>query len=614
MTALQQEASLCLAGKVYGEELSTLLDEECLVSHFQPILDMRALEVYGWEALIRVPAESPLASPHLLFAAARAEGQLTRLDYACRKVGIAAFARQKQRTKKGRLFLNVEPTALIASSQTGKTAALLAAHGLRPHQVVIELTEATPNLDYATLVSACMHYRQQGFAIAIDDLGEGFSSLRLWSELRPDYVKIDRHFIARAPDDHTARRFLESVVSLSQTTGSIIIAEGIENKVQLDLVRQLGVQLVQGFLFASPSPELICAIPESKRNALLPQTRPLSRTSLSLDCRTVEALIEPVETVSPEATNEDIFALFNHNPRLYAIAVVDNDARPLGLVLRNQFLEDFAQPFRRELFGRKSCIAYLTETLIVPATTSLRDITSQFQTLDLEQLGRPFIVTTPEGRYRGLTSGQSLLREIVSLQLQTARYANPLTGLPGNIPINETLDLYLARRMSFVAAYLDISNFKAFNDQYGFMRGDEMIQLVAELMRRHVHHPDDFIGHIGGDDFIILWVDPEWQKRVQSLFDAYATALPAFYTPEDWVQGGINAEDRQGNHLLHPVSALTIGVLPVEPDRYSAHQAIGSAASAAKKMAKQKSRELARQGMKPANALFIELRRTSPSQ
>lgn len=610
MNALLKNPVFGAENETLRSELMRLIDEMQLRALFQPILDAQTLAPHGWEALIRGPEGSPLHSPDALFAVARTHGQLTRLDYACRKMAIAAFAEQKSPQRKGKLFLNVEPTALIASSQIGKTAAWLASHGIKPQQVVIELTEATPHLDYATLVEACLHYRQQGFAIAIDDLGEGFSSLRLWSELRPDYVKIDRHFISRAPNDHTARRFLESVVSLSQTTGSSIIAEGIENKAQLDLIRQLGIQLVQGYLFARPAPDLFLALPETERRALLPESKPLIRSSVSLEHRSIEVLIDPVEPVSPDTTNEEVFARFNNAARsYYAIPVVDDDARPLGIIQRQHFLEDFARPYRHELYGRKPCRFYLSETLIVPSTLSLREIARRFQTLSLERLGQPFVITTPEGRYCGITNGQALLRELVSMQLQTARYANPLTGLPGNIPINETIDLYLARRLEFTAAYVDISNFKAYNDCYGFMRGDEMIQLVAELLRRHVQHPDDFVGHIGGDDFIVLWVDPAWQKRVESLFDAFATALTDFYSAEDWARGGIEAEDRQGNRCLHPVSALTIGALPVAPELYCAHQAIGSAASSAKKLAKQKGRELASRGIKPANAMFIEQRR-----
>jgi EAL domain-containing protein (putative c-di-GMP-specific phosphodiesterase class I)/GGDEF domain-containing protein len=593
------------------EELDAILRGWLLRTHFQPIFRTRDLTLLGWEALTRGPAGSPLESPGALFTLARRTGKLHKLDYACREVAISSFAKQRQACPTGKLFLNVEPTALIDGMRSGQTVEMLAANQLLPTQVVIELTEASPHLSFDLLRAAVDHYRSQGFEIAIDDLGEGYASLRLWAEIRPDYVKIDRHFIHRAPVDPTSRRLLELMIGLSEQIGCTIIAEGVEEAHEWQLLAQLGVDAVQGFLLSRPAPELVPTLPEALRQSL--QNKITSRNGAVADhtptAATLAVLIPPV---IPETDNETVFRRFISDRHIAAVPVVDHQNQPLGIILRSVFMEDFSRPYRHELFGRRSCLHYRQPVRTVPAATTIHELSRLFQSVPLSELGHPFVVVDEAGRYLGVGDGQMLLRTLIDMQLEAARYANPLSGLPGNVIINQTIDRYLAKQCPFVVTYIDISHFKAYNDIYGFSRGDEMIRLIADLLRRTVQHPDDFIGHIGGDDFIVLWTDPEWEARIASLFTAYTNALPSFYSPEDWQAGGFQTEDRQGNVVFHPVSALTVGALHVLPECYPSYHAVAASAAEAKKMAKKESARLAAQGIVPANALFIERRQPRP--
>ncbi|MEK1839545.1 MAG: EAL domain-containing protein, partial [Pseudomonas sp.] len=173
--------------------LSSILTQSGLHSLFQPIISLSERRIIGYEALSRGPSNSPLHSPVALFAVARQAGRLSELEIACRQSACRRFNEQQL---PGKLFLNVSPESLLeAAHQPGRTLQLLQDFGIPPSQVVIELTEQTPTDDFQLLQTALHHYRAMGFSIALDDLGAGYSSLRLWSELRPDYVKIDRHFI-----------------------------------------------------------------------------------------------------------------------------------------------------------------------------------------------------------------------------------------------------------------------------------------------------------------------------------------------------------------------------------------------------------------------------------
>jgi EAL domain-containing protein (putative c-di-GMP-specific phosphodiesterase class I) len=144
-----------------------------------------------------------------LFEAAEQCGCFQSLELLCRKVVVQAFVAQRL---PGKLFLNVSPDCLSQPDyRSGRTLEAILEAGLDPRRVIIELTEHKPANDYGLLGEAIAHYRKMGFTVAIDDLGEGFASLRLWSELRPEFVKIDRHFVQNIQQQPIKAQFLRSI-------------------------------------------------------------------------------------------------------------------------------------------------------------------------------------------------------------------------------------------------------------------------------------------------------------------------------------------------------------------------------------------------------------------
>ena len=127
-----------------------------------------------------------------------------------------------------------------------------AAAGLAPERIVIELSEQFQVEDTELFVSAVKHYREFGFQIAIDDLGSGFSGLKLWSELQPDIVKIDRYFVDQLHRDPIKKAFVKNIIELAKSTGSLIVAEGIETSEELLFCRELGADIGQGYLLGRP--------------------------------------------------------------------------------------------------------------------------------------------------------------------------------------------------------------------------------------------------------------------------------------------------------------------------------------------------------------------------
>jgi diguanylate cyclase (GGDEF)-like protein len=149
--------------------------------------------------------------------------------------------------------------------------------------------------------------------------------------------------------------------------------------------------------------------------------------------------------------------------------------------------------------------------------------------------------------------------------LRRARYMrsqSPLTGLPGNLRIEDEIEARIAAGEPFALLYVDIDHFKAFSDRYGFVRGDEVLRETGAIVRdaaRRVAGAAAFVGHIGGDDFVVL-VDPGETEAVASeVFARFGEVVPTWYDEEDAVRGFIDAEDREGNPRRFPLLSVSIG-------------------------------------------------------
>ncbi len=501
----------------------------------------------------------------------------------------------------GKLFLNVSPECLVQpQARRGETLDYIQQIGIDPQRVIIELTESQPTYDYDLLREAVAHYRSMGFQIAIDDLGEGFSSLRLWSELRPQYVKIDMHFVQGINHDPVKRQFVHSIQEIAQKSDTVVIAEGIETQAELLLIRELGIDYGQGYHIARPNGNPATALSAEIARTLSRSAAPAcsNRRPTGRQAPTALKLLRIVPTATSDTRNSDIYELFLGDPKLQIVPVVENGA-PIGIINRYTMIDRLARPYQRELYEKKSCTFFMDPNpLLADKDTSLQDLSHIIVEADPHHLFNGFIITD-QGRYLGMGTGHDLMREITQMQINAARYANPLTQLPGNVPINEHIDRLLQDGVRFHACYCDLDHFKPFNDVYGYRRGDQVIQLSGNILAAHCDPNQDFIGHIGGDDFIVLFTSADWERRCRAILEAFAAEIQEFYSLEDRERGGYLSEDRQGKKVFHPLVSLSLGVVVAEPAYHYSHHQIATAAAEAKRQAKKIH----------GNSLFVERRR-----
>ncbi len=568
-----------------GDALQHVLANGLLNAVFQPIISLKTGAILGVEGLIRGPSQTPIESPSALFSAARRHDLLDSLDAECRRCIVSRYANTDST---GKLFINVLPSSLLALDKPRfDVAVFLEKLSLHPGQIVIEVTESQPFNDFHNLRNSLNMLRAIGFQIAIDDLGEGYASLRLWSELRPDYVKIDKHFIRGLHEDGFKQQFVRAIQQISHFTNTAVIAEGVETIAELMTVRDLGIEFAQGFLIGKPEatpvfqcPDNIAALLDSQKITVLP-----SKVRAEQYGARIGKLVDAMLPAAPVTPNEDIMQRFTLDPSLAAIPVVINGV-PLGLIRRARFVQEFARPYRHELYDKRPCTLFMdNDTLVVEVSQTITSVSELLTEVDRRHLASGFIITE-NGRYLGVGSGQALLRELTELQINTARYSNPLTMLPGNVPIAEHVDRLLIANTPFVAAYCDIDYFKPFNDLYGYRKGDDMIRALADSLNSAVDPNIDFVGHIGGDDFIVHLQSPDWQARMQAVIDAFADIRKAMLSADDLQRGSYQSENRQGVSQDLPLPSLSIGAMSIDAKYFGSHQDVSIALANVKREAK----------------------------
>ncbi|MCX7741806.1 MAG: EAL domain-containing protein [Tepidimonas sp.] len=568
-----------------------LLQQARLSMHWQPIVELATSTIIGHEGLVRTPPGCAWRSPDLLFAAARREGCTLELEHACLRLALAACGQAGI----GRLFVNLSAEALAALAEEALPQPCPRHEGLPLAGVVIELTEHERVHDLAPVQQALARWRAAGATLALDDFGDGRSSLRLWSELRPEWVKIDKYFVRDVQRSSDKLKTIRALQQLADTFGSQLIAEGVEHPDELLVLRDLGLPYAQGYLFGRPQAALADALPDAVQRTLqarhivvLPQDRHIANRGL-----TAQSLLIEAPALPQTASHAQVAELFHLHPDLESVALLDDQQRPVGLIARHTLQElSLNQLYFRELYGRRPALIHAnTQPLCVEVHTPIEQLTQVLTSPDQRYLREGFILTE-NGRYRGLGTSEQLVRRVTEARIEAARHANPLTALPGNVPLTMHIERLLDHGEPFIACYADLNHFKAFNDHYGYWRGDEMIRLLAQCLTAACDTRLDFLGHVGGDDFVLLMQSSDWQERIERAILTFNEQAKRLYDEGARAAGGIWAEDRHGVQRFHPLTTLAVGVVRVQPGTYHQAEAVASAAALAKHHAKQSAQGL----------------------
>jgi len=250
----RQEADLgaLVAARGRRKRLFELVLSRQIYSVYEPIVEVETRTVFGYEALARGPEGSELHSPLALFATATEQDLLFQLDCLCRQSGLRGA---RDLPGGAKLFLNVRPTTIhdpaFRAEAITKT---LEACGLRPSDMVFEISEQESIGNFDIFREIRDYYRRLGFQIALDDTGAGYASLEAVMELSPDFIKVDRAFVHGIDQDPARQELLRALRSVADRIGARIIGEGLDTLEELSTLGGLGIPFGQGWLFGKPHP------------------------------------------------------------------------------------------------------------------------------------------------------------------------------------------------------------------------------------------------------------------------------------------------------------------------------------------------------------------------
>jgi GGDEF domain-containing protein len=277
----------------------------------------------------------------------------------------------------------------------------------------------------------------------------------------------------------------------------------------------------------------------------------------------IRQLIRPAVTVPPDMTIREVRESLSDLSPMSCIVVLEK-RRPVGLLMNYHLDRKLGTPYGVSLYYDREISRLMDPApLIAEITEAVEEVAKYAMNRESEKLYDDIIVTE-EGRFAGTISVQKMLDHLAEIQVKIAMGANPLTGLPGNVAIEQEITRRTAAKLASSLIYIDLDNFKVYNDAYGFDHGDRLILFTARLLKEAVQvggSPEDFIGHIGGDDFIIIADQNTSPDIARIITDRFGGKAPEFYSEEDRARGFIIGTGRDGIEKEFPFVSVSVGIV-----------------------------------------------------
>lgn len=534
---------------------------------FQPIVHLDTGLTHGFEALLRGTETLGFKSIAQLFDLAAENGIVEELESQLLTKALTDFANLS--CAEGlHLFFNIDARSLPEIGRNiPKTLNAMAGLDLSSTQLCLEVSEKSDISQDSAATLALRKARDNGIKIALDDFGEGYARLRLLHEEHAEYVKFDRYFINNVARDPKKKLFVSSLIDMFEVLGIQTIAEGVETDEDLSSCRELGFDMVQGYLVARPTLDHQSL---SRSYESLLSARRRDRRSRTSDQHLLREQIVEVPTLNIETPMQDVFDAFRTHENARLFPILDANQRPLGII-RDADLKAYAfSPYGKDLIVNRSFGKRLGDFVrpcpvadIHTQAERILQIYSHNDTLN-------GVIIVENARYAGFLDNSSLLRVLNDKNLISAREMNPLTKLPGNTAISDFIaDALTEDNDTRSLLHFDFDNFKPFNDTYGFRQGDRALLLFAETLRQVFAGQDYFVGHIGGDDFFVGArgvASADVSRLAYEARKQFAEDVESFYDREARERGSIEARGRDGALRSYPLLTCSAAMLVIDPE------------------------------------------------
>ncbi|POX36630.1 diguanylate cyclase [Streptomyces sp. Ru73] len=483
---------------------------------YQPVVNLTTGSVAALEILARPERGDVLAQAH----------RSPALD-----IELAALAVRHAAYRETLLPLQVNLFAATAAELPELTAFRAAVHaaGRRPCEITLDLTGPYTHVPACALLEAVAGLRADGFRICADGVGDGDLPLRLLGDLAPDVIKLDASLCTDLDARPGRAAVVRMVRQLCDELGGLLAVEGVETERDYAAVRRAGAQLGQGHLFAPPArrpaaevfvpaqPPAAPAVPSVPPSAPGPGGVPGGVTGGVAGGVTVGTpagppvaqFVQPAALLPVTASAEEVRSRLTGLPAVSGVLLVDAEGVPVRAVDRDRFLLSLSGRYGHALYADRPALRLGDRPRTVGADATAWEVLDVIADGDRDRTGDDVAVVDERGRCIGVVHLADILRALAESRVEEAARLNPLTRLPGSDAVNAEVDRRIAQGRAFAVSWLDVDGFKQVNDGAGFAAGDELIRAVgAALARAASGDAACRVGHIGGDDFLVL-TDPE---------------------------------------------------------------------------------------------------------
>lgn len=408
--------------------------------------------------------------------------------------------------------------------------------------------------------------------------------LFIYQQLNDDtclrYVKLNRQLTYNIHKDHFKQSFVQLLQNLSRKTNIKMIADQLDDDDDLAELLKIGIDYGQFKSFDSLVVKKICHESHQKHCRC-------SQPTLSMP---IGELAQYVPGVSPLTTGYCLADYFHEHSEWRGVPIIDQE-EPVGLVMKDNFFSNLATQYGMAVYMNRPIELIMDrQPMIVDYSMSLEKVSQIAVNRPNDQL-YDYILVTKEQKYCGMITVKDLLEKTTQLEVNRAKHANPLTGLPGNVLIEQVLQEVILAEQLFAVLYFDLDNFKAYNDLYGFEHGDVILRKTAQLIQCHVEQSGikSFVGHIGGDDFVVVLRDisiNEIETLCKEILKSFCEATSEWYKPSDLAQKYIIAKNRHGQEERFPLITLSIAVVTNRERTYCSPYDLAAIAGIVKKQCK----------------------------
>jgi len=534
---------------------------------FQPIVSVTSLRTHGFEALTRMPQDAAFSDVLDLLDSAQEAGSLGLVERALLTKAITKFA-CFDGASDTRLFCNIDNRVFDDDAVRPEIITeLMQSCGLQPANMCIELSERQPPNSDAALKRVVDVFLKHNVRIAIDDFGQGFSGLDTLMRVNPHYIKIDRAFVDGVASSPKQQAIISKTVSLAHSLGFLVVGEGVESEADFRMLRGIGCDFVQGFLIARPEKDITCLFASYDKVAVR------DRRAESIPQEIADLLL-PLPPILVTDDLRHAVDRFRQQPEYDFIPVVDSHGNVHGAIYGSDLSYYLFNEFGPALLANRGLdlklASYIRRCPISDANARYDSLVESYVVAE-EKHG---LVITLDGRYQGILGNNAMLRLSAEREVALARDQNPLTFLPGNLSIQHHLAEVLRMGPDRTIVFFDFDHFKAFNDKYGFARGDRALQMFAERLLKFRHKHEAFVGHVGGDDFFAsLPVNLDRSHElVRALTGSFQADVESLYSVKDRARGGLVARDRFGEERFFPLlrASAVLATLPTSRSHLTA--------------------------------------------